>query len=84
MFLGLSAPTPIASVNDSNLTWHKIEQRNIISSSKEETEIEINFGKFWKCGFYDWRLMQMTETGKLVTVLLSKLPVLSTFPMSSS
>jgi len=84
LFLGLSAPTPIASVNDSNLTWHKIEQRNIISSSKEETEIEINFGKFWKCGFYDWRLMQMTESGKLVTVLLSKPPVLSTFPMSSS
>jgi len=47
------------------LTWHKIEERNIIREDKVELEIEINFGKFWKCGFYDWRLISISEEGKL-------------------
>jgi len=25
----------------------------------------INFGKFWKCGFYDWRLVLVKDTGRL-------------------
>ena len=28
-------------------------------------EISINFGKFWKCGFYDWRLVSISSEGKL-------------------
>ena len=28
-------------------------------------EVQINFGKFWKCGFYDWRLVSISEDGKL-------------------
>lgn len=44
----------------------------------------INFGKFWKCGFYDWRLMEMSEQGKLSTVMLTKPPVMHNFPMGSS
>ena len=28
-------------------------------------EIHLNFGKFWKCGFYDWRLVSISEDGKL-------------------
>jgi hypothetical protein len=30
-----------------------------------ETEISINFGKFWKCGFYDWRLVVVKDNGRL-------------------
>lgn len=41
----------------------------------------INFGKFWKCGFYDWRLVQMSDAGKLGPVLLTKPPVLHSFPL---
>lgn len=36
-----------------------------MSSKGFETEISINFGKFWKCGFYDWRLVTVTENGRL-------------------
>lgn len=25
----------------------------------------MNFGKFWKCGFYDWRLVSISTEGKL-------------------
>jgi len=28
-------------------------------------EINLNFGKFWKCGFYDWRLVLINDEGKL-------------------
>ena len=30
-----------------------------------ETEISINFGKFWKCGFFDWRIVAVKDTGRL-------------------
>jgi len=56
------------------ITWHKIEQHNTVSTNDEATEITINFGKFWKCGFYDWRLMEMTPAGKLQPVMLTKPP----------
>ena len=63
--MGLSAPTPIDSVNKTLLTWHKIEQRNIVSAAGRSTEISINFGKFWKCGFYDWRVVLVKDNGRL-------------------
>jgi starch synthase len=27
--------------------------------------VELNFGKFWKCGFYDWRLVQINPQGQM-------------------
>lgn len=78
------APSPLSDIHDVILTWHKIEQHNIKSQTDDETQIEINFGKFWKCGFYDWRLMELTESGKLTTVMLTKPPVVHSFPMSGS
>ena len=65
IFIGLSAPTPIEGLNKSILTWHKIDKRNIVSSKGHETQISINFGKFWKCGFYDWRLVVVRNNGRL-------------------
>lgn len=65
IFLGLGAPSPIKSQNKSLLTWHKIEQRNIIEEDNVMQKVQINFGKFWKCGFYDWRLVAISEDGKL-------------------
>lgn len=47
------------------MTWHKIDQRNIVREEKLETEISINFGKFWKCGFYDWKLVAINLEGRL-------------------
>lgn len=65
IFIGLSAPSPIEGVNQTILTWHKIDKRNIVANKGIETEISINFGKFWKCGFYDWRIVVVRETGRL-------------------
>ena len=65
LFIGLSAPSPIEGLNKTVLTWHKIDPRNILSSKDSQTEISINFGKFWKCGFYDWRIVAVKETGRL-------------------
>ena len=25
----------------------------------------MNFGKFWKCGFYDWRIVEIKDYGRL-------------------
>ena len=47
------------------MTWHKIEERNIVGIDQIQQEISINFGKFWKCGFYDWRLVSISDDGKL-------------------
>jgi hypothetical protein len=65
IFLGLGAPSPIKGNNTHLLTWHKLEERNIVHKDNIQSEISINFGKFWKCGFYDWRLVSITEDGKL-------------------
>ena len=81
MFMGLSAPSPLSSTHDTVLTWHKIAPRNIITSSDSEAEIQINFGKFWKCGFYDWRLVLINGEGKLRTLTLTKPPVMHNFPI---
>ena len=34
----------------------------------------INFGKFWKCGFYDWRLVCVSEAGKLDPLAIISIP----------
>lgn len=39
-----------------------------MSTKGYETEISINFGKFWKCGFYDWRIVVVKENGRLQTL----------------
>ena len=65
LFLGLSAPSPLPHTHQTILTWHKIHPRNINQLSAAFAEISINFGKFWKCGFYDWRLVAISEDGKL-------------------
>lgn len=65
IFLGLGAPSPIDGNNAHILTWHQLQQRNIQEIDNVEAKIEINFGKFWKCGFYDWRLVAISQDGKL-------------------
>lgn len=81
LFLGLSAPSPLSSVHDPVLTWHKIEKHNVLSNTADKTEISVNFGKFWKCGFYDWRLIHMSPDGKLNPIILQQPPTLSSFPL---
>lgn len=63
--MGLGAPSPLDGSNNHILTWHKVETRNVEVKDNIIQEININFGKFWKCGFYDWRLVSISEDGKL-------------------
>jgi hypothetical protein len=41
------------------------EKRNILKEDNLSLEVNLNFGKFWKCGFYDWRLVLINDEGKL-------------------
>lgn len=66
LFLGLGAPSPIKGNNSHILAWHKVEERNIEQIENNQQRITLNFGKFWKCGFYDWRLVQVGDDGKLL------------------
>jgi hypothetical protein len=83
IFLGLNAPSPIEGINQSVVTWHKIDKRNIVKSQGCETEITINFGKFWKCGFYDWRVIIVTDDGKTKPLEIIGRPS-STFPTAKT
>jgi len=46
-------------------------------------EININFGKFWKCGFYDWRLVSISDEGKLTPLEIIGKPD-PVFPVADS
>ena len=61
----MNAPSPLEGCNKPHLTWHKVESHNILAQDNIQAEIQINFGKFWKCGFYDWRIVSISAEGKL-------------------
>ena len=42
----------------------------MIKSNGNILELSINFGKFWKCGFYDWRIVCVNEHGKFTPLNL--------------
>ena len=31
LYLGLAAPSPLSGITESYITWHKIEERNIVA-----------------------------------------------------
>ena len=65
------------------LTWHKIMPRNIVRQDADEVEISINFGKFWKCGFYDWRLVLLGDDGRANALNMTKPAEFQSFSLSS-
>ena len=46
LYLGLAAPSPLSGITQSYITWHKIEERNIVAFDRISLNITINFGKF--------------------------------------
>ena len=64
LYLGLSAPSPTHTSHEYVVSWHKITQRNVIKRDENGLELNINFGKFWKCGFYDWRIVEINDEGR--------------------
>ena len=77
----MSAPSPLDKIHTNVLTWHKIEPRNITKKDDDEIDIQIEFGKFWKCGFYDWRVVLLGNDGRANALLLTKPPTTSSFPL---
>lgn len=57
--------------------------RNIVHRDADEVEISINFGKFWKCGFYDWRLVLLGDDGRANPLNMTKPPDYQSFSLSS-
>ena len=82
IFIGLSAPSNLPATHDTVLTWHKIMSHNIMTVTPYDVTVSINFGKFWKCGFYDWRVILINSEGKLSTPLLTQPPSIHSFPIS--
>lgn len=66
LYLGLAAPSPLSGITENYITWHKIEQRNIVAYDRISLNITINFGKFWKSGFFDWRIVEISPQGRFV------------------
>lgn len=64
LYIGLHAPTPYQT-HDPILSWHKINPHNIEEIDENKIQINVNFGKFWKCGFYDYRIVALTPGGKI-------------------
>lgn len=62
-------------------TWHKIEKSDIVTQDESSMTISVNFGKFWKCGFFDWRIYEISENGKFLPceIIGKQAPV---FPIS--
>ena len=82
IFVGISAPSNLAKAHDEVLTWHKIHARNIVRATVSDVSLSINFGKFWKCGFYDWRIIVVNGEGKLSTPQLTQPASTHTFPIA--
>jgi hypothetical protein len=63
LFIGLSAPTPGGNT-EQVVSWHRIADKNVTSHDENGCQLSINFGKFWKCGFFDWRIIEVTNQGR--------------------
>jgi len=75
--VGVSAPSPLPSTHQTTLTWHLIAPRNIKKVTPHSVELEVNCGKFWKCGFFDWRVVLIDKAGKLNVPVCARPPTTS-------
>jgi starch synthase len=60
----MNAPAFCHESTDSIITWHPLE---IVSAKagKGEYRVKAKFKKFWRCGFYDWKLMEILPEGRI-------------------
>eukprot|EP01022_Parablepharisma_sp_SALTPOND_P008190 TRINITY_DN135350_c2_g1_i1.p1 TRINITY_DN135350_c2_g1~~TRINITY_DN135350_c2_g1_i1.p1 ORF type:complete len:1045 (+),score=80.36 TRINITY_DN135350_c2_g1_i1:2070-5204(+) len=58
----LSAPVFYNDSPISTLTWHPLE---VVSSNSQKGEyvVKAKLKKFWRCGFYDWKLVDIDPNG---------------------
>jgi len=59
----LNAPSYFKDCPLTVMTWHVAEVKS--GSNKDEYMLDAKFSKFWRCGFYDWRVVSMNEEGKI-------------------
>jgi len=52
------------------LTWHTVKVQP--GKNKDEYVVEKKFKKFWRCGFYDWKIIKIGEGGKIEMLKLAR------------
>lgn len=62
--LFLSAPSFYAQSTSTLFTWHYLELKSS-NPSKGEYQVSIDFKEFWRCGFYDWKIVDIDQNGKI-------------------
>lgn len=67
VLLFLSAPAYCSECQSSILTWHPLD---VTTDSKEgkqgEYLVKFKLKEFWRCGFFDWKLLEIDTEGKVV------------------
>jgi hypothetical protein len=58
-YLVLMAPSSSNKSNKQVNSWHRV------CIKKDSKEFILSMGKFWKCGFYDWRFVKINQKGQL-------------------
>ena len=54
---------------DNITSWHRPKLKEYRSDGQKKYVVfTMDFGKFMRCGFYDWKLVRMTKNGKLQSV----------------
>eukprot|EP01022_Parablepharisma_sp_SALTPOND_P024880 TRINITY_DN55_c0_g1_i1.p1 TRINITY_DN55_c0_g1~~TRINITY_DN55_c0_g1_i1.p1 ORF type:complete len:1631 (+),score=215.10 TRINITY_DN55_c0_g1_i1:3219-8111(+) len=66
----LSAPSYFKDCPLTVLTWHVVKVQP--GKSKGEYIVEKKFKKFWRCGFYDWKIVAIGEGGKIEMLKIAK------------
>jgi starch synthase len=57
------------SCRDNITSWHRPKLKEFKSDGgKKYVTFTMDFGKFMRCGFYDWKLVRLTKSGKLQSV----------------
>lgn len=64
ILLLMNAPAFCHDSTESIITWHPLEIFSA-KSGKGEYRVKAKFKKFWRCGFYDWKLMEIDQEGKI-------------------
>jgi starch synthase len=65
VLLFLSAPAFCLECKTSILTWHPL-QVTAVNSKKGEYSVKFKLKEFWRCGFFDWKLLEIDNEGKVI------------------
>lgn len=59
----LNAPSNYSDCELAVITWHKVKVQP--GRGKDEYVVSTKFKNFWRCGFYDWKVVAIDQLGKM-------------------